>query len=601
MLNVLRQLLSFLDARSRLQLFALLLPMVFASFLEMLSIGLVIPLTHAALGDGLDQYSKWIPDVFDGYDENDLLIAAIVSFAILFIIKNMVIFAVIYQVTKFTKRKLSIFMQQAFDLYLRRPYTFHLRRNSAEIVRNLFNSAGASFDGLRVILNMTMDILLAMTAGMVLLFVEPMATIGIAIALLVAAGGFYKLIHRYVQNWGAQAFFIEGQVIKTINQGLGAIKDIKIANCHPDINKKFASLTDEHAQYSIWSNTANQSPRLFIETTVVLIFLTVLFFLFSSQGSVNDILPVVSLFGMAALRLMPAASRILSATTEIKHRTKMVSSLYNDMQEGQRELSKAIDSSVTGPVFFDRDIELRNVNFSYPDTNTAALENINLKIQKGSTIGLVGLSGSGKTTIANIVLGLLSPTKGSLLVDGYDVSSNISGWQQHLGYVPQDIYLLDDSLRRNVAFGVADSEIDDSAVIKALEMSQLSQFLRDLPEGLDTMLGEHGARFSGGQRQRVGIARALYRDPDFLVLDEATSALDSETEYELSQAIDVLARQKTLIIIAHRLSTVEKCDCLYFMKNGAVVDSGPFHDLATRSTGFRQLVERQQGGGFLDK
>ena len=593
MFTVIRQLLAFLDHRSRRQFFLLSVPMLGIAFLEMVSIGMIVPVVQVVTNGNQAKILSFLPNALAAMETVDLILLAGGVFAAFFVLKNLVILAMIYLITFFTQRKLAQFSQRMFDLYLRRNYTFHLEKNSAEVIRNLSNSAGACFDGLRLFLTIVMDIFLTAAALILLLLVEPIITMVIGVILGLAAHVLYRVLSPLLNHWGAQVYSFEAKVIKSVSQGLGAIKDIKVLNCQPNIIHTFTGQTNSLAKYTARSITANQSPRLFIETLVVLTSVAVVLVLFQLNESIDQVVALVGLFGMAALRLMPSLNRILSSATEIRHRTAMVDSLHLDLTEGIREAEKKRQLDAGSPMPFTSEIKLENISYKYPESQAQVLNGVTLKVNKGMAVGLVGESGSGKTTTADIILGLLEPGAGRLSVDNEDAFENIRRWQSHLGYVPQSIYLLDDTLRRNIAFGVLDDRINDEALARSISMAQLNSVISELPDGVETVIGEQGVRLSGGQRQRVGIARALYRDPDVLVLDEATSSLDSQTEWEVSNAIDALAGQKTLIIIAHRLSTVAKCDQLVFLKEGRVVDVGSLNELNERCPEFERLVDLQ--------
>jgi ATP-binding cassette, subfamily B, bacterial PglK len=591
MISTARKLISFLEDKSRVQLYFLLFPMVLVAALEMLSIGMIIPFIQVIMSDGDSNSLSWLPTQLKNLPSDDILMLTASAFAIFFVVKNTFILVMIFIVTRFSQRALAQFMQKLFGLYLKRDYTFFLQRNSSEVVRNLSHSASSAFDGLRLGLNMAMDALLTFAACLLLLIVAPKVTVLAGLTLLVLGVGIYKVLGPLLVGWGKQAFMYEAKVIQSINQAFGSIKDIKVLNCQESISQPYRQQTDHLANYATRSITANQSPRLFIETTMVIGFLIVIFALLEMHGSVNDVISTIGVFGMAALRLMPSMNRIVSGTTEFRHRTALVESLYQDLQDGIVETEKQKANFVDDPISFNHEVKLDEIKFNYPGTNGLALDSINFSINKGASIGLVGESGSGKTTLADIFLGLLTPQSGKLLVDGQNAFTSLQAWQRHLGYVPQSIYILDDTLRNNIAFGILPDDIDDASVMDAIKLAQFESVLKDLPQGLDTRLGEQGARLSGGQRQRVGIARALYRKPNILVFDEATSSLDSETELDVTKAIEALSGTKTLIIIAHRLSTVRKCDQIVFMSDGQVSSIGTFDELQNENPEFRRLVE----------
>jgi len=316
-------------------------------------------------------------------------------------------------------------------------------------------------------------------------------------------------------------------------------------------------------------NTLKAMPRLLLEflavAAIVIVFLVML-----AQGSkIESILPVLAFFAVTAFRLMPSANRILGAVQNVHYHLPVINVLFLDML-----LPIINKKSKELPVLFNKKIEISKIGFKFENTSEPVIKDMSFKINYGELIGIIGPSGSGKSTLVDIILGLLKPSSGEILIDGLDINKNLRGWQNNIGYVPQSIYLTDDTLRRNVAFGLANENISEVAVNKAIKAAQLEGFIKDLPDGLDTVVGEHGVRLSGGQRQRIGVARALYHDPSVLVLDEATSSLDTETEAGVMDAIEALKGNKTIIIVAHRLSTVENCARIYKLKKGLVVGEG---------------------------
>jgi len=319
-----------------------------------------------------------------------------------------------------------------------------------------------------------------------------------------------------------------------------------------------------------------------------------LLIIMSRGNAIRTVIPTIGLFAIAAVRLMPSMNQIVSCVNSMKFGTAASEDIYNDMK-GFREQMLIRPSSVKRrQVVFSKDIEAKNLVYQYPESDRPALNNVNLRIGRGESIALVGPSGSGKTTFVNCLMGLLSPTNGKILIDGGDIWQDrtiLAGWQHGIGYVPQDIYLIDDTLRNNIGFGIEPDEIVEEHVLVAIKGARLEGMVKDLSQGVNSFVGEKGVRLSGGQRQRVGIARALYHNPEVIVMDEATSSLDNETEKKISSAIQQLSNEKTIILIAHRLSTVKNCDRLFFFKDGSLIDSGPFDRLIEENVYFRRMAQ----------
>ena len=336
------------------------------------------------------------------------------------------------------------------------------------------------------------------------------------------------------------------------------------------------------------------APRFFIETLSVGGILAVLLFMMAQERSIESILPTLGVFGLAAVRLMPSLTRLISALTVIRSSQPSLDLVTQDL----RALSSSDADLFLAPgpkeeLPFTKNLNIHELSFHYPDVKEPTLRGLNLSITHGESVAFVGASGSGKTTTVDLLLGLLEPSSGHVRIDGVDIHTALKTWQQRIGYIAQPTYLLDDTVRRNIAFGVPDALCDEERVWEAIKAAQLQEHIQRLPQGLDTVVGEHGARFSGGQRQRLGIARALYHRPDVLVLDEATSALDNETEREIVRTISELGGERTVITIAHRLSTVRHCDRIYFLSDGQVAQEGTFDELLESSEAFRRMAQAQ--------
>ena len=595
MIEIYKKLFSFLDEKAKRGFFYFVPLLLLVSLLEIVSIGSIIPLLSVAFDDtgAWAERMPWMPDFPKDMDKQTLLYVFSFIFLGLFIFKNIFILVITYSINRFTLNNKARFQQFMFRLYAHRVYSFHLSRNTAELIRDLSNGIGTAFEGLRLTMVLLMDILLAAAACLVLLVFEPKASLIISFALVVFGFIIFKFLAPKLQRWGAEAYEIEARVIQAINQIFGAIKEINVLNNHNFFFRGFTKETNASARAITLSVTANQTPRLFIEVFVVAGFLFSFALLFELRGTFDGIFITVGLFGMAALRLMPSINRILGGMTEIRQRTALVNSVFADFQDGLEDLNAAEAESDSLAMTFNKAIVFKDIYYNYETgtEDTPVLSSVDFTISKGQSIGIVGPSGAGKTTLVDIFLGLLRPIHGEILIDGINALSNPHGWQKRLGYVPQQIYLIDDTVRRNIAFGIDDAEIDEDRLKTVIRLAHLKTVVADLPQGLDTVLGEQGVRLSGGQRQRIGIARALYRDPDVIVFDEATSALDSEAEHEISKAIQGLAQDKTLIIIAHRLSTVRLCDILIFLKRGRVADMGTFQDLMDRNADFQRMVQ----------
>ena len=584
------QIVSILDARSRAHFLWLLLPMAVMTLLEVASISLILPVVQVLLLGQTDGMLTKVMLFFvpqSAQDTPGVWIAGI--FAAFFVFKNLLLLCLIFITNKVVTSKAALYTRRVFEIYLAKPMTFHFKNNSAELLRNITGATAQSLEAVRIALLMCLDAMLMFGAFAMLVFVEPEAMIGAIVVLGTIGGSFYLITSPIFHHWGEQSMILEGTLIRWISQSFNGIRDIKLFHAHDYVSNKVGATADAYADFSCRSITVIHVPRLLIETVVVIGFLGIVLLLLSMSESPADVVATLGLFGMAALRLMPSLNRLLTAATEIRRRAAYIGAVHEAFTPETND-SVSFPSDSGEELSFENKLELRDVAYAYPGTKSSALNEFSLTIQKSSSIGFVGQSGAGKSTLMDIILGLLKPTAGRMLADGKDVFENISGWQRKIGFVPQQVFIMDDSIRRNIAFGIEDERIDDRRIDEVLQLTSLDELVADMPNGLSTVLGEHGTRISGGQRQRIAIARALYRDPDVIVFDEATSALDNITEKEISAAIDSLSGNKTIITVAHRLSTVQNCDLIVLMKDGAIVATGTYDELISESESFRKLA-----------
>jgi ATP-binding cassette subfamily C protein len=399
-----------------------------------------------------------------------------------------------------------------------------------------------------------------------------------------------KLTQRAVARWGAEEQRLGRAILQSLQQSLGGLKEVKAMGHERFFYESFSKLQESLAEIRHRYGTLGDVPRLVVETIFVCgLFLVVLLVTLRGRAG-EDIVPLLGLYAYGGFRLIPSMNRVLMHLGRIRFGSAAIGHLYQDlMLFGQHPVDRT-DAQGGDAVLFTESLVLGRVSYTYEGSESPALQGIDLVVRRGETVGIIGPTGAGKSTLINIILGLLTPSSGRVTVDGRDIFKELRLWQRSIGYVPQEIYLTDDSLRRNIAFGLRDEEIDGGRVEVASRMAQLEDFIGSLPEGLDTIVGERGVRLSGGQRQRVAIARALYREPELLIFDEATSNLDQQTEHEVIRAIEALRGKKSLIIVAHRLSTIGPCDRLVFLRGGQVHASGTYDELFQGNAEFREMA-----------
>jgi ABC-type multidrug transport system fused ATPase/permease subunit len=546
--------------------------MVIGMGFEMLGIGMIIPIITLVFSDSpSSSFMNSLVDLPESLTQLTQLQLAIVSMAaliVIYLLKNVFLAFLAWQQTAFTYDTLRSLSERLFRSYMYKPYPYHLERNSSILIRNATVEVTifASQTLMPALLLMT-EVLVLIGISTLLLFFEPLGTILAACFLLACAFLFNRCSKKISGQSGAMRQYHEGLRIQHIQQGLGGIKDVKLLGREKEFfahyNHHNALAARAHSKHT----TITQLPRLILEFVAVTGMAILVIAMIAQKKEVIEIIPLLGFFAMATVRLLPSINRVIMSLQSLRYTGSTIDTLHH-------EITHSREPQITQPqatIHFNKHIRIHQLSFHY-DPNKTALRNISLSIAKGESVGFMGASGSGKSTLIDLIIGLLTPTQGSIEVDGQNIQQNIRSWQNLIGYVPQSIYLTDDTIRRNIAFGLADELIDEKALKRAIHQAKLEDFIKTTPDGLETLVGEKGIKLSGGQLQRVGIARALYHNPDILVLDEATSALDHQTESAVMQAINQLQGTKTIIIVAHRLSTLEHCDRVYHLRNGEMVD-----------------------------
>ena len=573
-----KKVLMLFDKKEKSKLLLIFIMMIVAAIFETLSIGVIVPFVGVITNPTIIQEQAFLSTLYEvlNFQSNKAFIVfTVVLLLLVFIIKNLYLLLynyIQYRIVLNQQVKLST---QLFGEYLTKPYTFHLQRNTAELLRNVNSEVSTVFQGIVLsAFQLITEVLITVCILFLLIASAPTATFVAVILLGSSIFLFFKLFKRKISFLGKEQQIVNSEKIKWVNQGLGASKEVKVSG-------KEAFFIHSYRKHSLIGVKNNRFmkmldlvPRAFIETVLVAtVLITMLIIVF--QGSdTTQLISTMALFAMSAFRLMPSITRIMALITGIKYSQPALNVLHEDLFTNKDQLAVQVNNLKfdvsESPVFKDS-IKLRNVSYRYPNQKENSIKDVSLSIPIGKSVAFVGESGAGKTTIIDIILGLLKPEKGEVLVDQKSLDEQLGVWQQKIGYIPQAIFLSDDSIRNNVAFGYASSQINDEQVWRALEQANLKEFVKSLPEQLDTSVGERGVRLSGGQRQRIGIARALYHNPEILFMDEATSALDNDTEKEIMRAIDGLKGEKTLIIIAHRLTTIENCDIIFKINKGSLI------------------------------
>ncbi len=564
---------SMLNARERSRTVLIMGLALVGVLLEMFGITLVIPMILIMTQENLSSSYPQVQPIMDALgnpDQSQLIIGGMLTLVAVYLLKSAYLLLLTWYRTRFIFSVRVRISKQLFVQYLRQPYVYHLQQNSSKLIRNIVTEVHqATVTSMSSGIALFTDGAVLIGLSLVLLYIEPMGTLIVAAVLGAAAGVFQLSTKNFLTNWSEQRIHHEGLRLQYVQQGLSGIKDVKLLGRETDVVDRFVLHTSNAARVGRNQQVLSQTPRVWLELLAVCGMATLVITIVQREESFTSVISTIALFGAAAFRMLPSVNKVLGSVQSLRYLTPVIDNIHDDFFLP----TEPSQQNGSNPFKLSNAIEAKEVTFSYPNTSTPSLHNVSLSIPRGHSVGFVGSSGSGKSTLVDVLLGLLTPQSGEILVDGVNIQNDVRSWKNQIGYVSQVIYLTDDTLRRNVAFGLSEDEIDDEAVDRAIKAAQLDEFVQKLPEGLETIVGERGVKLSGGQRQRIGIARALYHDPEVLVLDEATSSLDSETEAEVMQAINAMHGLKTILIVAHRLSTIEDCDIVFRLDSGRLINS----------------------------
>lgn len=577
MIQYLREFLFLLgDERKKLPFLGILF--LSSSFLELAGLGLIGP--YIALVVNSDSLSDGrLHDLVESMglplEQRPLLIWFGLILVGIFLFKAVAAIYINRSILLFSNGQIVRLKSNLMQAYQDMPYGDYLKRNSAEYIITIQNYTNAFGGEVKNILKLVCEGLVGL-AIIILLAWNNGPALGLLVVLLVGGGyGYDRLFRRNIQSYGMWANEAATRVVKGVHEGIEGLKEIRILGKEKYFYQLVHTNSKEAANNQIKSDIISTTPRYLLEFILMFFVVSMVVGSILIGHDLKSLIPTIGIFGAASLRLMPSANIISSGLMKMRFTRHSISRLYVDLKELEDLESdrKALSTTLKTENNF-QDFILHDVQFSYPNTKFPALKNISLKIRTGESIGLIGPSGSGKTTLVDVVLGLLEPQKGEIFYNGMSLKDSFPKWRSQIAYLPQQVFLIDDTLRRNIALGVEDKEIDDAELIQALHQARLMEHVDQLPKGVNTLLGERGVRLSGGQRQRVILARAFYHQRSVLIMDEATSALDHETENEIVEEIKHFKGKKTMIVIAHRLSTVQHCDRIYKLDKGSIIDYG---------------------------
>ena len=571
-----KQLTYIFNRREKVQIVILFLAAIIGSLLECLGVGVFMPFVNVLMDASAIQ-DTWYLQLF--YEKlhfrsaESFITGLTIAIIAIFVVKNVYLIVEKYAIYRFsynTQRKISVRLLEA---YMSEPYTFHLNKNISVLQRSMQEDANLFATAVIHFMELFIEITVCIALGISLFCISRSMTVIILGLLIICVGIFTAVSKKFAKGFGRECQEYKAKIYQWMNQALGGIKEVKVLNRESFFVTSYQTYYKKYAKGLRISRLLAAIPKYIVEmVSMTGLLIAIIIKLKYGRTDIVTFIPQLSAFAIAAFRLMPSVGRINEHVTNIMYAVPSIELVYEDLRdvEGQEvdEAEIQEEAERNKEWKFERELEIKKVCYHYPDVEENVIDHVDFKIRKGQTVALIGESGAGKTTMADIILGLLSPQYGRIKADGVDIFKSIDQWHKNIGYIPQTIYLSDDTIRNNVAFGVFFFFLDENAVIEALKKAQLYEFVEGLIDGMDTIVGDRGVRLSGGQRQRIGIARALYHDPEILVLDEATSALDSDTEAAVMEAVDSLRSEKTMIIIAHRLTTIQNADVIFEIVNG---------------------------------
>lgn len=598
--GVLRQLFGLLERRERWRLAGLGVCMLAMAVLETIGVASILPFMQVVSNPALVEQNHWLSTVYEGLGfestQSFLLFLGLGVLLAITINNSFSAFTtwLMYRYAWGQNHRLST---RLLSRYLGRPYVFYLSRNTAGLSKNILSEVNIVIQGVMLAaLRFTCRALVAVLIIGLLAFVDPRLAVVVGVVLGGAYGSIYVALRRKQRQLGRERLIQNGRRYQMAAEALSGIKELKVLGRERSFLKRFREPSWRYCRTTATNQVMSALPRYALETIAFSGVLLIVLYHLRFSGAVSQMLPILSLYVFAGYRLMPSLNEMFSSAVHIRFNRAALDHLYTDLMNQDADIDEAA-SELTSAQFrtkvipLTREIRLRDLTFTYPNAEAPSLESVDLTIERHQVVGLVGETGAGKTTLVDLVLGLLEPTSGAVEVDGEPLTRERRlSWRRSCGYIPQSIFLTDDTIRANIAFGVPDDLVDHEAVVRAARIAQIDEFVSGLPRAYETKVGERGVRLSGGQRQRIGIARALYHDPDVLVMDEATSALDGATEAAVMEMIHSLGRVKTLIVIAHRLSTVRACDVIYLLQAGRLTASGTYEELAEKNAFFRTMA-----------
>ena len=603
MIAIFKKFHALLDRRERRNLYLLFVAVVIMACLEVVSVASIMPFLSVAADPGMiqqNEYLLWAYETFGFADTNSFLIALGLAALVAMVVSNAFIIFTTWALYRYAWGRNHTLSRRLLRSYLHRPYEYFLTRNSSELGKNILEEVK------EIVNEMLIPALKGASKGVValfivgfLIFIDPVVALLVAAVLGVAYGGIYMAVRNRLDVYGRKRVKTNSERYQIVSEAFGGVKEVKLLGKEQAFLEQYEEPSKWYSRFQARYRVIRLVPRYMLEVVAFGGIILIAVYLLAVQDSVQQVIPMLGLYAFAGYRLMPALQKAFNGMASARFNIAALEAIHEGLQEtavpngyGNRNGKQPADDTEEDILRLQNSLILDHVSFRYPGAKEAAIKDLSLEIPAHTTVGFVGKTGSGKTTTVDLILGLLQPQQGVISVDGTALQGeNIRRWQRDIGYVPQHIYLSDDTVARNIAFGVAEEEINMAAVKDAARRAHICDFIEDeLPNQWLTVVGERGVKLSGGQRQRIGIARALYHKPSVLVFDEATSALDNATENRVMKAIYELEGEHTILMIAHRLSTVKRADKIVMLEHGRKVGEGTYADLATSQRKFREMV-----------
>ena len=564
------------NKKQKATLVLLILVIILGAVLELFGVSAILPVVYVIMDTNVIQTNEMLNTIYRlvGFENITTFMIFLISMIIvLYIIKNVFLGFRNYFKFSFTNKTQCEIADRMMHCYINQPYLFHSLNNTSVIQRNIVNDVGTFVAYILAMTDVVVGGVLCIFLVGFMLVTDTVITIVLVLLFMLLAVLFLRPYNKILGRYGTTARESGEKMVRWINQSLGGIKEVKIGETEEYFSGKFSKAFAKYANSEKMNQFLGGVPGLVMETACMAGVLLVVIVKLMQGEDANTLIPVLSVVAVAGMKLLTSFNTLTASVSRMYYTKPAMEALYKDLKELERlEKNEYFPQKSDDKLSFASDIQLNNICFSYPNSSRMVLDGISLKIKCGTSVALIGASGMGKTTLADLILGVIQPNAGDITVDGHSIGDHMSAWHKLFGYIPQNIYLMDDTIRNNIAFGIHKDDICEQDIWDAVEEAQLKDFIEGLEDGLDTVIGERGARISGGQRQRIGIARALYKKPSVLVLDEATSALDNETEKAVMEAIDGLHGKLTMIIIAHRLTTIKNCDNIYEIDHGTIIE-----------------------------